>query len=124
MKNLTIIASCVAALSFSTAVQAGSYTKASSGTKVLSVMPNLCPGTISALKTWASKTGTIGAFAVPSALPNSGLTCDNPGAPVAAGQAFNAPTVADAQAAALATCEQSRTENYGPCVVLGTVTTR
>ncbi|WP_420861569.1 hypothetical protein [Algirhabdus cladophorae] len=128
MKNLTIALSLISALSIASPVYAGSYSKAAgsaaSGTKVLTVVPNLCPGTIAVLKTWAKTATSIAAYAVPTALPGVDVSCDNPGRPVTAGQSFNAPSVKEAQAAAIGACETARDENNGPCVVLGTVTTR
>lgn len=127
MKTVTIIATCVAALTVSSAAFAGSYSgtsTAQASNKVLMVVPNLCPASITALKAWATKTNTIGSFAVPSALRGTEVSCDNPGPAVSAGISANAPSVQEAKAAALTACEAARTDANGPCVVLGTVTTR
>ena len=118
MKKLAFVAALAALAPLSTPAFADGQTK------YVKVLPGLCPASIEGVRQWARGVTAIAAYAVPTALPNSGADCDTKGAPVTAGQAFNSPSVKEAQTLALATCEKFRSDAHGPCVVIATMTTR
>lgn len=87
-------------------------------TRVLRIVPGLCPATIDAFKAWAVSFEKHGAFAVPVAPASLSATCENPGPTVPAGQSMGYDDRSSARASALAVCNDARPVGFGPCVVV------
>jgi len=121
MKNTALVLAALTAFAPMTTLPA--FADGHSVTKYVKVLPGLCPASVEGIREWARGVTAIAAYAVPTTLDRD-ADCDIQGSPVTAGQAFNSPSVEEASSVALATCEAHRTDSYGPCVVIATMTTR
>ena len=84
----------------------------------LTLATNLCADTRASMIDWARTAGANSAFAAPTAPFGAAFTCDNPGPAVHGGQTLNAPSVAVAEATAVAFRNAHKPQGYGNCRVL------
>lgn len=94
-------------------------------TKVLTVLPGLCPETVQAMTAWAGKSEQFGAVAMPvdPTLTSSGCGSYT-GPDITAGTVSGAASLDAARSAAMAACEERKPSELAECKVIGWLTYR